>query len=144
VTTSLLVGLALVVGAPAKKDAPPKDPPTLIGEWIGESGVRGGKPENPPPGTTLTFLADGKLRFKEGKDGKSEEGAYNADAKKSPSEIDITPPEAAKGETLLGIYKIEGDTLTLCFAMGGERPKEFAAPAGSEVMLVTCKRVKKD
>jgi hypothetical protein len=31
VTTSVLVGLALVVGAPAKKDPPAKDPPTLIG-----------------------------------------------------------------------------------------------------------------
>jgi len=144
VTTSMLVGLALVVGAPAKKDAPPKDPPTLVGEWVGESGMRGGKPENPPAGTTLTFMADGKVRFKEGGDRKAEEGTYKADSKKSPAEIDITPPDGPKGETILGIYKIEGDTLTLCFAMGGERPKEFAAPAGSEVMLVTCKRVKKD
>jgi uncharacterized protein (TIGR03067 family) len=144
VTASVLVGLALVVGAPAKKDPPAKDPPTLIGEWVGESGTRGGKPQNPPPGTTLAFLADGTVRFREGGASKLEGGSYKADPKKSPAEIDITPPEAAKGEILLGIYKIEGDTLTLCFALGGERPKEFAAPAGSEVMLVTCKRAKKE
>jgi len=144
VTTSVLVGLALVVGAPAKEDPAAKDPPTLIGEWVGESGMRGGKPENPPAGTTLTFLADCKVRFKEGGAGKPGEGSYKADPKKSPAEVDITPPEASKGEILLGIHKIEGDTLTLCFSLGGERPKEFSAPAGSEVMLVTCKRAKKE
>jgi hypothetical protein len=32
VTSTLLLGLALVTGAPAKADAPAKDPPTLVGE----------------------------------------------------------------------------------------------------------------
>jgi uncharacterized protein (TIGR03067 family) len=119
VTSTLLVGLALIAGAPAKKDAPAKEPPTLVGDWAGESGIHGGKPENPPPGTTLTFTADGKVLFKEGGDGKPEEGSYKADAKKDPAEIDITPPDGPKGEILRGIYKIEGDTLTLCFSMKG-------------------------
>ena len=141
---SLLVGLAVVVGAPGKKDPPAKEPPSLVGEWLGESGVRGGKPDNPPPGTTLTFTADGKVLFREGKDGSAEDGTYKADPKKTPAEIDITPPKDEKAPTLLGIYKIEGDTLTMCFAMGGERPKEFASPAGSDVMLITCKRAKKE
>jgi uncharacterized protein (TIGR03067 family) len=144
VSTSLLVGLAIVVGAPAKKDPPAKEPPSLVGEWVGESGTRGGKPDNPPPGTTITFTADGNVRFKEGKDDKAEEGTYKADPKKSPAEIDIVPSKDGKAPTILGIYKIEGDTLTMCIVMGGERPKEFASPAGSEVMLITCKRAKKE
>jgi uncharacterized protein (TIGR03067 family) len=141
---SLLVGLAIVVGAPGKKDPPAKDPPSLVGEWAGESGLRGGKPENPPPGTTLTFTADGKVKFKEGNNERAEEGTYKADPKKSPAEIDIVPPDNEKGPTILGIYRIEGDTLTLCFSMGGDRPREFASPAGSQVMLITCKRAKKE
>jgi uncharacterized protein (TIGR03067 family) len=144
VTTTILVGLALAVGAPTKKDPPAKEPPSLVGEWVGESGVRGGKPENPPPGTSLTFTADGKIRFKEGGDAKAEEGTYKADPKKTPAEIDINPPDGPKGETLRGIYKIEGDTLTICIAMGGVRPTEFASPAGAEIMLITCKRAKKE
>ena len=143
-TTTLLVGLAIAVGAPTKKDPPAKDPPTLVGEWLGESGVRGGKPENPPPGTSLTFTADGKVMFKEGGDAKPEEGSYKSDPKKTPGEIDITPPDAPKGEMLRGIYKIEGDTLTMCFSLRGERPTEFASPPGTEVMLITCKRAKKE
>src|SRR5947209_7994926 len=143
-TTSLLIGLAIVVGAPAKKEAPAKEPPSIVGEWVGESGVRGGKPDNPPAGTSITFTADGKVLFKEGADKKAEEGTYKIDAKKTPAELDIVPSLGDKAPTLVGIYKIEGDTLSMCIAMGGDRPKEFAAPAGSEVMLVTCKRAKKE
>jgi uncharacterized protein (TIGR03067 family) len=143
-TSCLLVGLALVVGAPAKKDAPAKDPPTIVGEWVGESGMRGGKPDNPPAGTTITFTADGKVLMKEGGAAKPEEATYKADPKKSPAELDIVPAGTEKAPTMLAIYKIEGDTLTICLTLGGERPKEFASPPGSEAMLVTCKRAKKE
>ena len=142
-TTSLLVGLAILVAAPDKK-APAKEPPTIVGEWAAESSTRGGKPDNPPAGTTITFTADGKVLFKEGADKKAEEGTYKADPKKTPAELDVVPPTAEKGPTILGIYKIEGDTLTICLTMGSDRPKDFAAPAGTEVMLVTCKRAKKE
>jgi uncharacterized protein (TIGR03067 family) len=143
-STHLLVALALVAGAPAKKDPPPKEPPSLVGEWVAESGTRGGKPDNPEPGTAITFTADGKVLLKEGADRKPEEGTYKADPKKKPAEIDIVPPATDKGPTIIGIYKLEGDTLTLCITMGGDRPKEFASPAGSEIMMITCKRAKKD
>jgi uncharacterized protein (TIGR03067 family) len=66
---------------------------------VGETGVSGGKPENPPAGTTLTFTADGKVRFKEGADAKADEGTYNIDTKKDPAEIDIFPPNGPKGAT---------------------------------------------
>jgi uncharacterized protein (TIGR03067 family) len=142
--TSFVVGLALVLAAPGTKDAPKKEPPTIVGEWVGESGIRGGKPDNPPPGTTITFTKDGKLLMKEGGAEKSHEGTYTADPKKDPAEIDLVPPATEKGPTIQAIYKIEGDTLTMCFSMGGERPKSFDSPAGSQIMLVTCKRAKKE
>lgn len=141
--TSLLVGFAIVIGAPAKKEAPAKEPPSLVGEWVGESAVRGGKPDNPPAGTTITFAADGKVFMKEGGDAKAEEGTYKVDIKKMPAELDLVPSLADKAPTLVAIYKIEGDTLTIALTLGGERPKEFASPPGSQVMLVTCKRAKK-
>jgi uncharacterized protein (TIGR03067 family) len=140
----LVAVLAVVLGAPAAKDAPKKEPPSIIGEWAGETGVRGGKPDNPPPGTTITFSKDGKVLMKEGGDDKSQEGTYKADPKKDPAEIDIVPPAIEKGPTIVGIYKIEGDILTICFSMGGDRPKAFESPAGTQIMLVTCKRAKKD
>ena len=50
-----------------------------------------------------------------------------ADASQKPHTIDISPNEGKeKGKTFLGIYKLEKGTLTIAYAMSGERPKEFS------------------
>jgi uncharacterized protein (TIGR03067 family) len=144
---SLLVGLAVVVGAPKGKELPKKEA-TLVGEWVGEKALAGGK-ELPVPegGITFTFTADGGLTVKEGNRAKPEGASYKADPKKDPAEIDIIPPPDKKEPLLQGIYKLDGDTLTLCFSRGGpggERPKKFESPEGSEVIVMTLKRAKKD
>jgi hypothetical protein len=44
----------------------------------------------------------------------------------------------------LGIYKLDGDTLTICLeARGNERPTEFATKEGSVANLIVLKRVQK-
>jgi uncharacterized protein (TIGR03067 family) len=96
----------------------------------------------PDGGVKVKFTADGKFIFKEGnKD--ADEGTYKVDAKKNPGEIDIVPPK--ESSTHVGIYKIEGDTLTICLAdkNSTERPTKFESPDGSDIFLVTLKRVKK-
>jgi len=46
-----------------------------------------------------------------------------------------------KGDTFLGIYTVDGDTLTICYdPQGNDRPKEFKAGSGSGLVLVVCKR----
>jgi uncharacterized protein (TIGR03067 family) len=72
---------------------------------------------------------------------------FKLDPSKKPKAIDISYSEGpAAGQTVKGIYKLDGATLTICRALaeGSERPTEFAAPAGSGKMLFEFKRKKND
>lgn len=142
--SSLLVGLALVVGAPGAKEEPKKEAASIVGEWVGEKAVRGGK-ETPVPegGITFTFTTEGKMMVSQGGKASQEAIAYKVDLKKKPAEISMEAP-GDKG-TIKGIFKIEGDTLTLCIAQGkdGEQPTKFESGEGSKTMLMTLKRKKK-
>jgi len=142
--TSLMLGLAVFVAAPAPKEAK-KDPPSLIGEWVPESAIHGGKYDPPPPGTTITFTKEGKCVIKEGPDKERDSMTFTFDPKRDPPEIDLNEPRGGmKSEAMKGIYKIDGDSLLLCLSRHGERPKEFASPAGSDSIFITLKRLKKD
>lgn len=145
--SSLLVGLTVSLGAPAPKEAP-KEKPTIVGEWAGQSAVVGGKSQPVPEGgVTFTFTADGKVQVREGNKGAPDEGTYTLAPDKDPAEIDLMPPPTKKDPPALGIYKLDGDTLTLCFHRGDPtkagRPKKFESPDGSDAIVITLKRVKK-
>lgn len=134
---SLLTTLAVVVGAPG-----PKDPPSLVGEWAVESAVIGGKRDDPPAGTAWTFTADGKSVFAVPGGSDSASGTYTTDPKKDPAWVDISA--GPKGTPMKGVYKRDGDTLTLCLGLDGDaRPAGFESKAGAKVLLLTLTRVKK-
>ncbi len=142
--SAVLIGLSLAVAAPVTKDAK-KDAPSIVGEWDGIKALIGGM-DMPVPkgGIGIAFAADGKATLREGDRAKAEEVTYAIDPKKSPAHIDLVPPAKEKEPTLFGIYKIEKDELTICMTMGGERPTKFESPAGSQIMLMTFKRAKKE
>jgi uncharacterized protein (TIGR03067 family) len=94
-------------------------------------------------GGWIEFTADGKCRMKEGPDDEVEEGAYTTDATKDPPRLDITAP-SKPGIPLPALYRLDGDTLTLAVCTGADRPKKMESPPGSDVILVTLKRTKKE
>jgi uncharacterized protein (TIGR03067 family) len=68
-------------------------------------------------------------------------GKYTIDSSKTPKTIDYFDEN---GQVRLGIYMLDGDTLTVCTSIhGNERPTEFTAKQGSGGSLIVFTRDKK-
>jgi uncharacterized protein (TIGR03067 family) len=72
-------------------------------------------------------------------------GSAQIDSTAQPAICDFTYTKDTKGslagKTVLGIYKIDGDTLTICYTPPGkDRPREFSGKAGSGLGLMIYRR----
>lgn len=82
--------------------------------------------------TLDTLIIDGKVA-----------GTYSVDPAKDPKEMDFVPSTGPlRGKTKKAIYVLEGDTLKMCGAEEGPRPKEFKPDAQKFISLVIFKRQK--
>ncbi len=101
----------------------------LVGTWKG-------RVENGATGHKLTITTD---LIKGRKDEKRDlgEGTFKLDLTKKPWRMDAAHSKGRrKGQTYLGIYSLEGDTLKWCVSTPGkERPTEFTSK-GSNFLLV--------
>lgn len=137
----LLATLALAVAAPALKEPPKKATPSFVGRWEMDSVVVGGNAIPAPKGTTVEFTADGKYITHPAGTAEPKTGTVSTDLKKDPAEMDIFEG----GKTTRAIFKVEGDTMTVCASPdGGVRPTKLESPAGGQTFLLVLKRIKKD
>lgn len=68
------------------------------------------------------------------------------DPKMKPKTIDFYPTDGeGKNNKYLGIYELSENTRKLCFVESGKnRPNEFRSDSGSERILITFERMKKE
>jgi RNA polymerase sigma factor (sigma-70 family) len=123
-----------------------KDKLDLAGTWKATSFEQDGRalPEEKVKEIEATFGGDG-YRFSAGlRVAGALTGTFTADPDARPRSFDLVPKAGVyKGQTFKGIYKVDGDTLTLCLVWPTkERPKEFVSPPNSTAILAVFKRQK--
>jgi uncharacterized protein (TIGR03067 family) len=138
-----LVVIGFLMGADQPSDAAKKDLEKFQGEWKPEKAQRGGEDAPPELFNKLLIKFSGSTLLIDSGEARDDKAAITLDPSRSPAAIDIKPVGEGK-DTALGIYKFDGDTLTLCWSRrGGERPTEFQSKKGSEQILFVLKRQKK-
>jgi uncharacterized protein (TIGR03067 family) len=124
----------------------PMDTKQLQGTWTCASAMIDGKPlaEEAAKKLRLTLTAD-RYKTQRGEDEVLFDSTYTIDPTKNPKQIDMIGTEGdLKGKAALGIYKLDGDTLTMCYVMPGrERPAAFESLPQSGAFLVVWNRALK-
>jgi uncharacterized protein (TIGR03067 family) len=139
----LLPAAVLAPAAPALKDRPPKEPP-IIGEWVRVGHTNAGAPVAPDREPHhQVFTADGQWEYSYGgRQGSAGQKTFVTDTRQNPPTIDIHMDKAGRA-SYRGVYKVEGDTLTLCLVMGDQdRPKTFESSPDKPTTVWVFKRVK--
>jgi uncharacterized protein (TIGR03067 family) len=127
---TLMVALVLAMGYAVAEE---KKTPSLAGKWKIVSGVKDGeKISTEKLGTEPLDIQADKMILKTPE--ATFNFSYKLNAKTSPIEVDMTieSPDAFKGSKALGIVAMDGKKAKLAYnPMGGDRPKNFDAKAGS-------------
>jgi uncharacterized protein (TIGR03067 family) len=139
----LFVAFGLVVffssiacGGDAKDD-------TLQGTWLPSAAELGGKMFPDEVRKTIKLVVkDDKYTVTVGE--AVDRGTIKLMPSATPKAMDITGTEGPnKGKTIPAIYERKGDTLRICYDLGGKkRPTEFKTEAGTQLFLVEYKRQK--
>ena len=138
---ALIFVVGLGVLAPALKDAPSKEP-GLVGEWWVQTFAYGDTTAHDVSYLYLNYVFCSDRTWSEG--GLIRSGrTYTVNLKADVATIDMLSG-AGTGGGLFGVYRLSGDTLTICVALGrDDRPTSLESRRGSKAMLMVLKRVTK-
>jgi len=137
--------VALGLGSAAADDRKPAAP-KLDGKWVYESQVIGGRKLSQTRLDEIWVeIKDGSF-FRCGKSGLHQELRLALDPARKPAEFTLVfkHPVTGKVSETKGIYKFDGDRLTLSYDNSGQtRPAKFESPEGrDEIVLSVLKRSK--
>jgi uncharacterized protein (TIGR03067 family) len=141
-----IAGLAwLIAGAALAADGPADEVKKFDGAWVFESVLRNGKadPIDDYKDVRVVFKGGSFTLFKGDKELAA--GTFTLPPGQTPAAIDTTMTSGPdKGKSEKGIYKFDGDKLTLCFGEGDKapRPKAFESKEGDKTELSVLKRAK--
>jgi carboxypeptidase Q len=118
------------------KNQTKSDKDQLQGSWVVLSAVENGRETERPEGHRITFEGDHFTI----EAGAAMKGSLKLDPSTKPKVMDLKMTEGPeKGQTVVGIYKFEGNDLTICFAKPGttDRPTDFVSKENmGRVLLV--------
>jgi uncharacterized protein (TIGR03067 family) len=132
-----------VLAAGETADPSKQDLERMQGDWAAESMIRDGQAFADADAQAFfrTVKGDAYTVYRFSK--AAGKGTMKLDANKSPKTVDFVP-DGGKLPPIAGIYKLEGDTLTLCYAPPGKpRPATFASDPDSGLTLSVWQREKK-
>jgi uncharacterized protein (TIGR03067 family) len=135
--------LVLMIAAQSQEPANPERA-RHQGIWVATSSIRDGEPAPAEVVASIRRVVEGDhVVWK--RDGKNFAGTrFEIDPTKTPRTIDLIPDGGPnRDKRVLGIYKLDGDDLTICIAdLDRPRPSSFEAKPRSKQTLQTFKRVK--
>jgi uncharacterized protein (TIGR03067 family) len=149
----LVAGLLTAAGGPGaepekKEDAAAKDLAKLQGKWKCVAEDLNGTVRKFNDGHVIGYEKDIEISY-DADGGVATKESIKLDPSKSPRQIDTTIllnvlfPNT-EGQTLQGIYQLEGDELKLAYPIppNRQRPAELKTKQGSPFVVATYKRVK--
>jgi uncharacterized protein (TIGR03067 family) len=122
------------IGAGDDKDAAKKELKALEGNWqLVRQEERGSLTPKPVVSRLRIVIEDGQMSWYIGNPAPNQTADLKVDATQNPKTIDAEVTRgSAKDKIMLGIYKLDKDTLEICWNEAGneKRPKKFTSRPG--------------